>query len=1057
MNPQEKGQRVSLEEQHQNNVSQFSSAASGFDHSRKSSLQDRGAARLEQSMGPVEATKKVENPFQFKYKYEKDYLSRFKWRHFGPANHRMPVDGDAMDVDVPNTLFSSNNGNGGSGGKKASNNRKSTHKNWNESYYMDVHVKHLHSQAKSISDSAPIVPIRQLESSDPVKIYSQDDINSNLLESSGLFDKYSALEMMTIHLVTLYQTSDRTFVYDSMKNPKRVLTKPNKGLHNHGHDNENHDYILYVHDTFGNEEGRQFLILDLLGHGTFGQVAKCINLKTKEIVAIKIIKNQSAYFNQSMMEVTILELLNQKYDARDLCHITRMKDTFIHKKHLCIVFELLSLNLFELIKQNHFKGFQHGLIRIFLSQILDALKLLNEAKIIHCDLKPENILLKQMDSPDIKVIDFGSACHEQHTVYTYIQSRFYRSPEILLGLPYNASIDSWSLGCIAAELFLGLPLFPGHSNYDQVYKMVTCLGLPPNHMMEKGKTSGIYFEKLPSETPILASSGSPSNNILRPKKTTFKLRARPKNEKPSKKYFSCNLLQDIILNYRPGVHLTSNAKEQSDYPELSEEEKRNRESLLDLLRGLLKYNPLERWTPQQARKHPYITGEPWTGSFQPPGSTVPPQQQQGGSKRDKSNESKGNLSEENITGNNNGFQRPRAFTINSQLFNIPPQIQRLANAGPSHPAILPIHETDAKATSSGLFNSNILYNGGSTATSTLYPSYSGPLYYPTGHFMTMPPPPYVFPQQQGIPQPGMTSGQQHPPTWYMAAPPGGPSQNIADYRRDYLFSASGEPPAYMFGAYSHSGSFSGSSSFGGSINGSHSGSFSGSHSGLFGGPLGSSRNGTNTINSQRGSTASLNLSSPPSSSSNMMSRQMSQPNVESYANISGSGSVPRKSISTVNRRLSQQTLPILFDEEHPLHQSINLWDPPQYHYLIDQGTQYNPSLYGHMNQPPQLGQGNQIYPGTYSAYPSSISSATMPPMANYYISGGGLSSLTHSVQQRRISNPPTIPSAYFFNESSSEASNENPITKELGGSKLESSSGNGECDAKNSMNFKSKK
>ena len=67
-------------------------------------------------------------------------------------------------------------------------------------------------------------------------------------------------------------------------------------------------------------------------------------------------------------------------------------------------------------------------------QILDALSVLCESNIIHCDLKPENVLLKGLDSGDIKVIDFGSACFENRTMYSYIQSRFYRSPEVCPGV-----------------------------------------------------------------------------------------------------------------------------------------------------------------------------------------------------------------------------------------------------------------------------------------------------------------------------------------------------------------------------------------------------------------------------------------------------------------------------------------------------------------------------------------------------------------------------------------------------------------------------------------------
>lgn len=150
-----------------------------------------------------------------------------------------------------------------------------------------------------------------------------------------------------------------------------------------------------------------------------------------------------------------LSQLNSRYDKNDDHHLLRLKDTFIHRQHLCLVFELLSVNLYELIKQNQFRGLSTTLVRVFAQQLLNALSLLNKAHLIHCDLKPENILLKKsatppntfefamltllhcsLESPIIKVIDFGSACDERQTVYTYIQSRFYRSPEVLLGLPY---------------------------------------------------------------------------------------------------------------------------------------------------------------------------------------------------------------------------------------------------------------------------------------------------------------------------------------------------------------------------------------------------------------------------------------------------------------------------------------------------------------------------------------------------------------------------------------------------------------------------------------------
>lgn len=101
------------------------------------------------------------------------------------------------------------------------------------------------------------------------------------------------------------------------------------------------------------------------------------------------------------------------------------------------MFELLSINLYEFIKSTDFNGVSMGLIRRFAIQILHALKFTRDNKIIHCDLKPENILLKTPTKSGLKIIDYGSGCFEDEIVYTYIQSRFYRAPEIMLGIPYT--------------------------------------------------------------------------------------------------------------------------------------------------------------------------------------------------------------------------------------------------------------------------------------------------------------------------------------------------------------------------------------------------------------------------------------------------------------------------------------------------------------------------------------------------------------------------------------------------------------------------------------------
>lgn len=353
----------------------------------------------------------------------------------------------------------------------------------------------------------------------------------------------SPLQALTSHLPATYRICNPTFKYESSRNPRRVLTKPSKGVKNDGYDNDDSDYILYVNDILGSEETshkNRYLILDVLGQGTFGQVVKCQNLKTQEVVAVKVVKNRTAYFNQSMMEVSVLEVLNTKLDKNDDHHLLRLKDTFIHRQHLCLVFELLSVNLYELIKQNQFRGLSTTLVRVFAQQLLNGLSLLNKARLIHCDLKPENILLKNLESPIIKIIDFGSACDERQTVYTYIQSRFYRSPEVLLGLPYTSAIDMWSLGCIVVELFLGLPLFPGSSEYNQVSRITEMLGPPPIWMLEMGKQSGEFFEKVHDEF---------GRRNYRLKSMEQYSREHNTKEQPSKKYFAATTLPEIIRSY----------------------------------------------------------------------------------------------------------------------------------------------------------------------------------------------------------------------------------------------------------------------------------------------------------------------------------------------------------------------------------------------------------------------------------------------------------------------------------------------------------------------------
>ena len=122
---------------------------------------------------------------------------------------------------------------------------------------------------------------------------------------------------------------------------------------------------------------------------------------------------------------------------------------------------MLHISLYDFLKEHSFAGFSLDLIRRIAIQVLQALLFLEKKDIVHCDLKPENILLKQANKSGVKVIDMGSSCFVSERIYNYIQSRFYRAPEIILGVPYTPAIDMWSFGCILAELSSGQAIFPG--------------------------------------------------------------------------------------------------------------------------------------------------------------------------------------------------------------------------------------------------------------------------------------------------------------------------------------------------------------------------------------------------------------------------------------------------------------------------------------------------------------------------------------------------------------------------------------------------------------------
>jgi dual specificity tyrosine-phosphorylation-regulated kinase 2/3/4 len=273
--------------------------------------------------------------------------------------------------------------------------------------------------------------------------------------------------------------------------------KPKIAAINNGFDDQRGDYLMIA----GDHIAYRYEILNLLGKGNFGQVVLCHDHKRNEKVALKVIRNKKRFNQQAGVEIKVLQTLREN-DLEGKNHVVKIKNFFVFRKHVCITFEKLSMNLYELLHQNNFQGFSVSLVQKFTQQILQCLDFAYRFKIIHCDLKPENVMLVNSNSAEVHVIDFGSSCFEPERLYTYIQSRFYRAPEIILGIPYTTAIDMWSLGCMVIEFFTGFPAFIGENEHEQLYFFMEILGLPPDNILKLSSRSKLFFDPFGVPTPL---------------------------------------------------------------------------------------------------------------------------------------------------------------------------------------------------------------------------------------------------------------------------------------------------------------------------------------------------------------------------------------------------------------------------------------------------------------------------------------------------------------------------------------------------------------------------
>ncbi|XP_039218388.1 homeodomain-interacting protein kinase 1 isoform X3 [Crotalus tigris] len=346
------------------------------------------------------------------------------------------------------------------------------------------------------------------------------------------------------------------------------------------------DYQLVQHEILCSMTN-SYEVLEFLGRGTFGQVAKCWKRSTKEIVAIKILKNHPSYARQGQIEVSILSRLSS--ENADEYNFVRSYECFQHKNHTCLVFEMLEQNLYDFLKQNKFSPLPLKYIRPILQQVATALMKLKSLGLIHADLKPENIMLVDpVRQPyRVKVIDFGSASHVSKAVCsTYLQSRYYRAPEIILGLPFCEAIDMWSLGCVIAELFLGWPLYPGASEYDQIRYISQTQGLPAEYLLSAGTKTSRFFNRDPN-------LGYPLWRLKTPEE--HELETGIKSKEARKYIFNC--LDDMAqVNMSTDLEGTDMLAEKAD-----------RREYIDLLKKMLTIDADKRITPLKTLNHPFVT------------------------------------------------------------------------------------------------------------------------------------------------------------------------------------------------------------------------------------------------------------------------------------------------------------------------------------------------------------------------------------------------------------------------------------------------------------------
>ncbi|KAI4811459.1 hypothetical protein KUCAC02_014368 [Chaenocephalus aceratus] len=321
-----------------------------------------------------------------------------------------------------------------------------------------------------------------------------------------------------------------------------------------------------------------YQVLDFIGEGGFGKVAKCVNLKTSEIIAIKIHKDSE----DQVEEVRMLEIIRKLDPEKN--NLIRFIDNFFFRDVSCLAFEMLDQSLLDFLI-NREKAYRLNEIRPITQQLLVAFKALKSIGVIHSNLNHDNIMfVNHQNQPfRIKLIDFGLAIPTSEVeIGTEMQVLGHGVPEVYLGLPISEAIDMWSLGCIIAEMYFGTCLFPGSSKYCIMKVICHMIGQPGDHLLNAGKFTSDYF--------------------IRELKNSPEWRFKTLEEYKEGTGVEPDMSECVLDQYSSLDEAIEDYAEEQGRVEL-----KDRMVFVQLLKRLLDLDANSRITPEQALTHSFVT------------------------------------------------------------------------------------------------------------------------------------------------------------------------------------------------------------------------------------------------------------------------------------------------------------------------------------------------------------------------------------------------------------------------------------------------------------------